>query len=101
MSIVVDPEGLRAAGRAIAGAAARAVGDLARLQPAVHDGGVAPWPAIGPDYEELVALTDTAIGLVGGCLAKSGADTRRMAEAYTHAEELLRDVFARIEAALP
>jgi hypothetical protein len=100
VSIVVDPEGLQAIGRAIAGSAARVVGDLARLQRAIHDGGRPPWAPLAPEYRELVALTDTALGLVGGCLAKSGADTQRMAETYARAEDLLRDAFDRIEGAL-
>jgi hypothetical protein len=100
VSFVVDPESLRAAGRAIAGSAARAAGDLARLQRAVHDGGVAPWAPIGPVYQELIALTDEALGLVGGGLAKSGADTQRMADAYARTEDLVRGAFDRIGAAL-
>jgi hypothetical protein len=48
VSVVVDPESLRSAGRAIAELAARAAGDFARLQRAVHDGGVAPWAPIAP-----------------------------------------------------
>ena len=46
-------------------------------------------------------MTAEAIGLVGAGLAKSGADTRRMAAAYARTEDLVRSAFAAIEAALP
>jgi hypothetical protein len=100
VSFVVDPEGLRATGRALTEAAARTSHDLDRLRHAVQDGGSAPWAPIGPVYHELIALTGEALGLVGGGLAKSGAETQRTADTYAHAEDLIRGAFDRIEAAL-
>ena len=100
MSFAVDPEGLRATGRALAETAARTSDDLERLQRAVQDGGSAPWAPLGPVYHELIALTGETLGLVGGGLAKSGAETQRMADAYDRTEEVIRGAFDRIEAAL-
>jgi hypothetical protein len=97
VSFAVDPDSLRAAGRAIAETAARASGDLDRLQRAVQG---APWAPIGPLYQELIAVTGEALGLVGGGLARSGAETQRMAEAYARTEDLVRDTFDQIAAAL-
>ena len=51
-------------------------------------------------YHELIALTGETLGLVGGGLAKSGAETQRMADAYDRTEEVIRGAFDRIEAAL-
>ena len=97
MSFAVDPDRLRATGRAIAEIAARTSDDLDRLHHAVR---VAPWAPVAPAYREVVALTGEALELVGDALAKSGADTQRMAEAYAQTEALVRSAFDRIDAAL-
>jgi hypothetical protein len=89
VSFAVDPEGLRATGRALAETAARTSDDLERLERAVQDGGSAPWAPLGPVYHELIALTGEALGLVGGGLAKSGAETQRMADAYDRTEDIM------------
>jgi hypothetical protein len=99
MDLSVDSRSLRSGGQSIDRIGAGAEGDLRRLHSETATGVRAAWGTdVGPGavYEELAMVTGEALDLIGAALAKSGADTQRMADAYEHADGTAHDVFGRI-----
>jgi hypothetical protein len=94
MSFEVDPNHLRAHGRAIEATGAEAVVELDRFHGETEAGGYAPWgtdfttnAVISALYAELTSLTGEALGLVGEGLGYSGVGLSQMADTYQHVDE--------------
>ena len=97
MDFSVDPHSLRSSAWSIESAGAG--GDLHRTHGETADGARAAWGTdlgAGAVYDEPTRMTREALDLIGVVLAKSGAGTQRMADAYEHADGAAREGFGRI-----
>jgi hypothetical protein len=100
MDFSVDPRSLRSGGRSIEGTHAGARVDLRRSHGETASGARSAWGndlGAGAAYDELSTLTAEALDLITTALARSGAGTQRMADAYEHVDSAARDGFHSID----